>query len=84
MAAIRRESTPVLPASAALRACSPLAEIRPITASAWARSSLPFTKARRVNSPARQGGPGIQHRLQQPFGHIEPPWQESSTTSSPV
>ena len=85
MDSIFRDSTPVLPAKAAFRACSPLAEIRPITASAWAKSIFPLRKARRVNSPGPAGAaPASSTSWSRRFVMYSPPWQESSTTSSPV
>ena len=57
----------------------------PITASAWARSTLPFKKARRVNSPGPAGeAPASSTSCKSRLVTYRPPWQESSTTSSPV
>ena len=56
-----------------------------MTASACARSILPFKNARRVNSPgAAETAPAAKTACKTAFKTNNPPWQESSTTSSPV
>ena len=52
---------------------------------AWTRSSLPFSTARRVNSPGAAGrAPASWSAASSRAGASRPPWQESSTRSSPV
>mmetsp|Transcript_32493 Transcript_32493/g.76309 ORF Transcript_32493/g.76309 Transcript_32493/m.76309 type:complete len:214 (-) Transcript_32493:272-913(-) len=72
----------------ALRAAaSVLASIRSATASAWARSSLPFRKARWVNSPGsanRRLTPASMTRASSSCITTAPPWACSSSTCSPV
>ena len=75
--------------SSAVRAraapCRPAAPMRLITASAWVRSMRPFTKARRVYSPGPAGrAPAAMQASMRLWATTGPPWQLSSTTSSPV
>ena len=70
---------------AAFAACSPWAEIMFITDSASERSSLPFRKARFVNSPGPAASAPAANTSRRIFCMTNmPPWHWSSTTSSPV
>ena len=76
---------PSCPACAAFIASRPCAEMICMTASACARSIFPFKNARRVNSPgAAETAPAAKTACKTAFKTNNPPWQESSTTSSPV
>ena len=82
---ISREREPSSAWYAALAACSPCAEIMFMTDSASERSSLPFRKARFVNSPGPAGSaPAARTRRRTFCMRYMPPWHCSSTTSSPV
>ena len=85
MAPTRWDRAPLLPAWASRAACSPPAPMSSITASAWVRSIFPLRKARRVNSPGWAGeAPAASTSWSRRRVIYSPPWQESSTTSSPV
>ena len=56
-----------------------------MTASAWVRLMRPFKKARFVYSPGPAGAaPAAMQASIRVWAMTWPPWQESSTTSSPV
>jgi hypothetical protein len=91
-----RENSPASERAALRAAASVLASIRSATASAWARSSLSFRKARCVNSPGsarrrwgqggavRAGCGASRQRASSSCSTTGPPWACSSSTSSPV
>jgi hypothetical protein len=90
-ASISCEKAPASERVALRAAASVLASIRSATASAWARSSLSFRKARWVNSPgsARRraqpsAAPALRQRASSSCSTTGPPWACSSSTSSPV
>ena len=83
--ASRRDSPPSSWPSAARACAGAVASIRSPTASACTRSSLPWSTARRVNSPGAAGrAPAAWSAVSSRAGASSPPWQESSTRSSPV
>ena len=72
-------------AAAAAAACREVALIRSITASACVSEIRPDKNARFVNSPGPAGAaPAAQQARSRRALTALPPWQESSTTSSPV
>ena len=78
-------SLPCICSCAARIARSVWAEMRSMIASAWVRSILPFSKARRLNSPgSAERAPHSNSRSRTRLVTSTPPWQASSTTSSPV
>ena len=80
------EKSPCNACMALRAACTELASIRSAMASAWARSSLSFKKARSLNSPGRaRRRPGsCRMRWISISNTTGPPWPCSSSTSSPV
>ncbi|MNN20426.1 hypothetical protein D3C81_1337050 [compost metagenome] len=83
------ENSPSMERAAERAAASVLASMRSATASAWARSSLSFRKARRVNSPGSAtrrpiSRPDSRQRDSSICMTTGPPWPCSSSTSSPV
>ena len=71
--------------SATRRPASVRAEIRSMTASACARSSRPFRKARFENSPGSASRAPLRRRASIPSRRMSgPPWQWNSTMSSQV
>ena len=80
------ENAPPAIAMALLRCNSVSAESRSASPSASARSILPWTKARRVNSPevARRNSGSAARAASTAAITARPPWQCSSAISSPV
>ena len=77
--------TPSTPALAARTPAIVRARMSPSMASAWTRSRRPCTTARRVNSPGLAGrAPRTTQRASTASTSAGLPWQDSSTTSSPV
>ena len=84
-ASTRREKSPSSERRAARAARRSVAAMRSATASAWARSSLPFRKARWLNSPAAAWrAPRPMQRATSARSTTGLPCACSSTTSSPV
>ena len=84
-ACTRAENSPVSERNAERAADSDPASMRSATASAWARSSLPFKNARSENSPGRaRRAPSASARPSTMSSTTGPPWPCSSSTSSPV
>jgi hypothetical protein len=79
------EKLPVRERTAERAAAAVEASMRSATLSAWARSSLPLRKARRVNSPgSARRAPSSRQRASSICMTTGPPWPWSSMTSSPV
>ncbi len=79
------ENSPERERSAERAASRLAASIRSATASAWARSSLPSRKARRVNSPgSARRAPASRHTPSSARMTTGPPWPCNSSTASPV
>ena len=81
------ENAPARERAAERAAASVWASMRSATASAWARSSLSFRKARSVNSPGSASlrpGMASRQRASSSCSSTGPPWACSSSTSSPV
>ncbi len=79
------ENSPCSERTAERAALAVAASIRSATASAWARSSLPLRKARRLNSPGSASrAPRSRQRASSICMTTGPPWPCSSSTSSPV
>ena len=79
------ENWPVRERSAPLAAATEALAMRSATASACAKSSLPFRNARSVNSPGRaRRAPPAKTASSSICMTTGPPWPCNSTTSSPV
>ena len=85
MAVIRSESLPWSWSRAAFKLSSARAETTSMTASASLRSILPLRKALLVNSPGSAGRAPVRLSRYKIRATVRlPPWQLSSSMSSPV